>query len=205
MFKKKFLSYFKKLYLSDKLKFVGKITYLGNDHEFKKLCDDLYEKKWITYIKSPFGGPEQVLEYLGRYTHRVAISNNRILKLEDGKVTFHYRDYQDGNKTKVMELKVFEFIRRFLLHVLPCKYFKIRYYGLFSNRNRKKKIEISKKVLGVTKEKEKARKPESWEELLLRLTGVDPRVCPICGEGVMVRKEELAQVINPPPQAKVLL
>ena len=205
LFKKKFLSYFKKLYLSDKLKFVGKITYLGNDHEFKKLCDDLYEKKWITYIKSPFGGPEQVLEYLGRYTHRVAISNNRILKLEDGKVTFHYRDYQDGNKTKVMELKVFEFIRRFLLHVLPCKYFKIRYYGLFSNRNRKKKIEISKKVLGVTKEKEKARKPESWEELLLRLTGVDPRVCPICGEGVMVRKEELAQVINPPPQAKVLL
>ena len=104
-----------------------------------------------------------------------------------------------------MELKVFEFIRRFLLHVLPCKYFKIRYYGLFSNRNRKKKIEICKKVLGVTLKKESTRKAESWEELLLRLTGVDPRVCPICGEGVMVRKEELAQVINPPPQAKVLL
>ena len=192
------------MYLTDKLKFVGKITYLGNDQEFTRLCGELYEKKWITYIKSPFGGPEQVLEYLGRYTHRVAISNNRILKLENGNVTFQYRDYQDGHKTKEMELEVFEFIRRFLLHVLPCKYFKIRYYGLFSNRNRKKKIEISKKLLGVTKEKESSRKPESWEELLLKLTGVDPRVCPCCGEGIMVRKDELSPVINPPPPVKSL-
>ena len=204
LFKKKFLYYFKRLYLTDKLKFVGKVTYLGNDHEFKKLCDDLYEKKWITYIKSPFGGPKQVLEYLGRYTHRVAISNNRILKLEDSKVTFRYRDNQDGHKTKEMELDVFEFIRRFLLHVLPCKYFKIRYYGLFWNRNRKKKLEISKKLLGATKEKESARKPESWEELLLKLTGVDPRVCPCCGEGKMKRKGELVPSVNSPPQVRVL-
>ena len=204
LFKKKFLYYFKIRYLTDKLKFVGKITYLGNDHVFKKLCDELYEKKWISYIKSPFGGPEQVLEYLGRYTHRVAISNNRILKQENGNVTFHYRDYRDGNKTKPMELNVFEFIRRFLLHVLPCNYFKIRYYGLFSNRNRKKKIETSKKLLGVTNEKECAREPESWEELLLKLTGVDPRVCPCSGEGKMVSKGELAASVNSPPQVKIL-
>ncbi len=204
LFKKKFLYYFKRLYLTGKLKFVGKVTYLGNDCEFMKLCDELYKKKWITYIKRPFGGPEKVLEYLGRYTHRVAISNNRILKLEDGKVTFCYRDYQDGHKTKEMELDVFEFIRRFLLHVLPCKYFKIRYYGLFSNRNRKKKIEISRKLLGARSEKESTSKSENWEELLLRLTGVDPRVCPCCSKGVMVRKDELSPVINPPPQTMVL-
>ncbi len=204
LFKKKFLSYFKRLYLLKKLKFVGNITYLGNNAEFKKLCDDLYKKKWITYIKRPFGGPEQVLEYLGRYTHRVAISNDRVLKLENGKVTFRYRDYRDGNKNKPMELKVFEFIRRFLLHVLPYKYFKIRYYGLFSNRNRKKKLEISKKILGMTKWKEEARKPEIWEELLFKLTGVDPRVCPCCEKGRMVRKDELKPVINSPPQVQIL-
>ena len=177
---------------------------MGNNVEFKKLCDDLYKKKWITYIKRPFGGPEQVLEYLGRYTHRVAISNDRVLKLENGKVTFRYMDYRDGNKNKPMELKVFEFIRRFLLHVLQYKYFKIRYYGLFSNRNRKKKLEISKKIFGITREKEKVTKPESWEELLFKMIGVDPLVCPCCEKGRMVRKDELKPVINSPPQLKIL-
>jgi hypothetical protein len=134
-----------------------------------------------------------VLEYLGRYTHRVAISNERIIKLEDGRVTFSYRDYRDGNKNKQMTLDVFEFIRRFLLHILPFRYFKIRYYGLFNNRNRKNKINICKEILGVLDtDKEELPKAESWEELLFRLTGNDPRICPGCGKGKMVGKGKLS-------------
>lgn len=200
LFKKKFLYCFKGLYLSGKLKCVGKITHLGKRQEFEKLYEDLFKKKWITYIKRPFGGPEQVVDYLGRYTHRVAISNERIIQLENDRVIFSYRDSRDGNKKKLMTLEVFEFIRRFLLHILPCKYFKIRYYGLFSNRNRKKKIKTCKEILGLieTDREEQSRK-ESWQELLFRLTGKDPRVCPCCGKGRMVRKGELSLVGNLPP------
>ncbi len=204
LFKKKFLDYLIKSYKTGKLKFAGKITHLGQNTEFKKLCDNLYDKKWITYIKRPFGGPEQVLEYLGRYTHRVAISNERILKLENGKVIFRYRDYRDGNKTKLLKLEVFEFIRRFLLHILPNNYYKIRYSGIFSNRNRTKKIKICKELLGITKEKEEPEKPQSWEDLLFKLTGEDPRICPSCKKGRMVRSGELSPVINPPPKEQVI-
>ncbi|NOG83447.1 MAG: hypothetical protein HND49_06490 [Planctomycetes bacterium] len=122
LFKKKFLYYFKGLYLGGRLKFVGQIKDLGKRHEFEKLCDNLFKKRWITYIKKPFWGPEQVIEYLGRYTHRVAISNDRIIRLEGDSVTFRYRDYGDGNKNKQITLDAFEFIRRFLLHILPFKY-----------------------------------------------------------------------------------
>ncbi len=200
LFKNKFLYYFKGLYFSKKLKFIGKVKNLSRRQEFEKLCDKFFKKKWITYIKKPFGGPEQVIDYLGRYTHRVAISNERIIKLENNRVTFRYRDYRGGNKNKLMTLEVFEFIRRFLLHILPYKYFKIRYYGLFSNRNRKKKIKICKEILGLieTDRKEQSHK-ESWEELLFRLTGKDPRVCPCCGKGKMVRKEKLSLFGNLPP------
>ncbi len=200
LFKKKFLYYFKGLYLRGRLKFVGKIANLGNRQEFEKLCGNLFKKKWITYIKKPFGGPEQVIEYLGRYTHRVAISNERIIRLEDDRITFRYRDYSDVNKNKQMTLDVFEFIRRFLLHILPFKYFKIRYYGLFNNRNREKKINICKEILGsIDNDKEELSQKESWEELLFRLTGKDPRICPCCGKGRMVRKGELSPVTNLPP------
>lgn len=143
-------------------------------------------------IARPFGNPEQVVDYLGKYTHRVAISNERIIKLEDDRVTFSYRDYGDGNKSKQMTLDVFEFIRRFLLHILPFKYFKIRYYGFFSNRNRKEKIKICKEILGSLHiDNEELPKVESWEEVLFRLTGKDPRICPCCGKGRMVRKGKL--------------
>jgi hypothetical protein len=192
LFKKKFLYYFKGLYLRGKLKFVGKIKDLGKRQEFERLCDNLFKKKWITYLKKPFGNPEQVVDYLGKYTHRVAISNERIIKLEDDRVIFSYRDYRDCNKNKQMTLDVFEFTRRFLLHILPFKYFKIRYYGLFSNRNRKKKIKICKEILGsIDNDKEGLSQKESWEELLFRLTGRDPRICPCCGKGRMVRKGKL--------------
>ena len=130
-----------------------------------------------------------MLKYLGRYTHRVAISCNRIVKAENGKVTFSYRDSKDDNKKKQMTLKVFEFIRRFLLHVLPQRFVKIRYYGLLNNRMKKRNLKLCRKVLDVPESQNNQEpKAEGWEELLLRLTGVDPTICSNCGKGKMVRR-----------------
>ncbi|MCP4270123.1 MAG: IS91 family transposase, partial [Candidatus Brocadiaceae bacterium] len=113
LFKKKFLSYFDTAYKAGELKFVGKTEYLNDNQAYKKFKDELYKTTWVSYCKKPFGGPEQVLEYLGRYTHRVAISCNRIVKAKNGKITFSYRDSKDDNKKKQMTLEVFKFIRRF--------------------------------------------------------------------------------------------
>ena len=200
LFKKKFLYYLKKAYKAGDLKFEGKIKPLGTKRAFQQLIDKLYSMKWVTYCKQPFGGPEQVLEYLGRYTHRVAISNSRIVKLEDGKVTFRWRDYRDGNRTKLMALDVFEFIRRFLLHILPKRFVKIRYYGILASRNRKTKLERCKEILDVdTSQEQYASRSQSWEELLFELTGIDPRICPECKKGHMIRKELISRPIHAPP------
>lgn len=147
LFKKKFLYYFKKAYRNSELNFVGKIEGLGSNKAFQKLLNELYEKKWVTYCKRPFGGPKQVLEYLGRYTHRVAISNNRIKTIENGKVIFEWKDYGDKNKSKEMALTPVEFIRRFMLHILPEGFFKIRYYGILSSRNKKAALKRCREIL----------------------------------------------------------
>ena len=147
LFKKKFLVYLKQAYQSGKLKFVGEIEALADNNKFQELIDKLYDKKWNSYCKKPFSGPEKVLNYLGRYTHRVAISNNRIVTLEAGNVTFKWRDYRDSNKNKLMTVDVFEFMRRFLLHILPKGYFKIRYYGLLARRNRRTDLELCQRLL----------------------------------------------------------
>lgn len=200
LFKKKLLAYLKKAYLEGELKFVGEIASLGTRKEFKKFIDSLYDKKWVTYCKRTFRGPEQVIEYLGGYTHRVAISNNRIIKLENNKVTFRWRDYRNNNENKMMTLDTFEFIRRFLLHILPSGFFKIRYYGIFSSRNRQTKLKKCKEILGVDLNKEpKVSDVESWEDLLFELTGIDPRICPSCKKGCMIFKEVLQPVKCAPP------
>lgn len=128
--------------------FTGSLAELENPGAFQKLLNDLYSKKWITYCKRPFGGPEKVLEYLGRYTHRVAISNNRIKTMDDGKVVFELKDYRDNNKRKQMEITAVEFIRRFMLHILPENFYKIRYYGILSSRRKQKDIARCREILG---------------------------------------------------------
>ncbi len=126
---------------------------------------------------------------MGRYTHRVAISNHRIVKVEDGKVTFSYRDSKDDNKKKQMALEVFGFIRQFLLHVLPQRFVKIRYYGLLNNRMKKENLKLCRKILDVAESRNRQEPgAESWEELILRLTGIDPTICTNCGKGKMVRR-----------------
>jgi hypothetical protein len=128
---------------------------------------------WHTYVKPPFGGPEHVLAYLAAYTHRVAISNHRILAFDGERVTFRYRDYKDGNAQKPMELPATEFLRRFLMHVVPPRFTRIRYYGFLSNRDRAANIEKARALIGSTR------------KLSPRHPAPDPRLCPQCHVGTM--------------------
>jgi hypothetical protein len=192
VFKGKYLAYLKHAYEKGKLSFDGQISSLGKRDHFRKLLKDLYNQDWHVYCKPPFKDPEKVIEYLGRYTHRVAISNDRIVKLEDDQVTITYRDYSDGDKIKYMSLEVFEFIRRFLLHVLPDQFFKIRYFGILSARNRKTKLLKCKELLG-SKIKETEEQRLTWQELLEKVTGIDPTLCPRCKKGRLF----LFEVIDP--------
>lgn len=139
LFKKKFLSYLK--HELDNLKINDELNDLKN---FNKFLEPLYKKSWVTYIEPPKGKPENVIEYVGRYSFRVAISNNRIKKIENGYITFEYKDYKDNAKIKETTISANEFIRRFLLHVLPNKFVKIKHYGLLSNRNKKNNIRLCK-------------------------------------------------------------
>lgn len=200
LFKNKFLAYLKQRYQAGEFKWIGRISYLKEAAAFHKLLTQLYAKQWVTYCKKPFGGPEQVLRYLGRYTHRVAISNHRIINIADGKVTFRWRDYRDHNKTKRMTLDVFEFMRRFLLHILPYRYYKIRYYGLLANRHRRAKLIRCQEILELSKQNTPSRSERlRWEDLLLELCGLDVRKCPKCQEGQMVRNELLRRSAGVPP------
>jgi hypothetical protein len=192
LFRGKFLDGLRKLYQAGELTFPGQIEELREAPVFKRLLTTLYQQEWVVYCKPPFKHPEKVIDYLGRYTHRVALSNDRLIKLEGSRVTFRWRDSADNNRIKWLTLEAFELIRRFLLHVLPDQFVKIRYYGILSHRNRKRKLLRCKILLGVsTREEPKEEPKESWQDLLTRITGIDPRVCPYCGKGKMIQKETL--------------
>ena len=150
----------------------------------------------MTFCEQPFGGPEQVLEYLSRYTHRVAISNQRLIKVENGRVSFNWKNYRKGGKLQESSLEVFEFIRRFLLHVLPENFYKIRYYGILASRNRHK-LRIAQEVLGASVELEDEHLQEgkkSFEEWFFELTGIEAGICPYCKKGRLIRKAQLQPV-----------
>lgn len=148
LFRGKFLHHLRNLYQRGQLQFHGQAEALAPEKPFKQLLTALYKSEWVVYAKRPFGGPEQVINYLGRYTHRIAISNRRILAVQDGKVSFTYKDYRQNGQQKTMTLDAPEFIRRFLQHCLPPGFHKIRYYGILSIRNRKTKLAALQKSLG---------------------------------------------------------
>lgn len=192
LFKKKFLAYLKQSYEAGELAFPGAIAYLQEPKIFERFRKQFYCKKWVLYSKPPFGGTEEVIRYLGRYTHRIAISNHRIINVADGRVSFRWRDYADGNKKKIMTLDAPEFIRRFLLHVLPDRFVKIRHYGLLGSRNCKNNLTLCRELLHVCKaEKDNESRTETWKELLLRISGVDITKCPVCQKGRMHTTEVL--------------
>jgi hypothetical protein len=189
-FKKRYLKLLSDAYLKDKLVFSKKTATFESKQNFQQLINSVSKKRWIAYAKRPFAGPQQVLDYLGRYTHRVAISNNRIISIDDGRVTFTYKDRQNDDEIKKMTLDADEFIRRFLLHLLPKGLIKIRYFGFLAHTNKKKDIPLIRKLIDAD-----ATLPqkinESISEMMLRLTGIDISCCPVCKKGKMIRIRKL--------------
>lgn len=161
-----------------KLCFFGEQKHLENPNDFQRLLDSCYKKNWIVYCKPPFKTADCVVEYLGRYTHRIAISNHRILKIENGFVNFKWRDSKDGNKWKIMTLTADEFIRRFLMHILPPGFMKIRHYGLLASRDKTKRITVCKRLTGTTVTEKRV---ASTADLILKITGKDITICQVCG------------------------
>ena len=183
-FRKRYLHALKTVYLKEKLIFPGNTAGFGKKQTFEQLIQSLSKVKWIAYAKSPFSGPEQVLEYLGRYTHRVAISNNRIVSIDNGKVTFTYRDRKQ-NETRGMTIDADEFVRRFLLHILPKGFMKIRYFGFLAHKNKKHAIPLLRKLINPeAKLPEKVK--ETVQEMMLRVIGSDITCCPKCKKGKMI-------------------
>jgi hypothetical protein len=150
MFRGKLLALLKQSYRGKQLCFAGKLAELSTPHAFHSLLGTLRRTEWVVHSKPPFGGPEHVLKYLARYTHRVAISNGRLLGLDNGQVRFRWRDSRHNNRSSVMSLDAVEFIRRFLLHVLPAGFVKIRHFGLLANRNRRQRLALCRLHLGAT-------------------------------------------------------
>jgi len=161
--------------------------YLPSNYEgFKKMKEKLYEKNWNVYSKKAFGGMNSVLKYLGRYTHRVAISNNRLIEMNGKTVSFHYKDYRSG-LMKVMNLSTVEFVRRFIQHVLPTGFFKIRYIGVFATAHITGKREQVISLVGKTMYLSMLEGLSAYE-VLKAITGKDPSLCPVCKQGIMVRR-----------------
>jgi hypothetical protein len=183
VFKAKFLSDLEKLHGKGKLQFHGQIENLSDITKFKELLVECARKSWVVYAKQPFNGPKQVISYLGQYTHRIAISNHRLIKIEDERVHFKYRDSRHGNQSKIMSLHVKEFMRRFLLHVLPRGFVRIRHFGILASRLKKETIKLMRNLMAapipITR---------TVTDVLLEIVGTDITQCPQCKAGVMTLK-----------------
>jgi hypothetical protein len=192
-FKGKFLYYLKDLISQNKLEFHGSVEHLSTIDKFEEFLSSLYSKEWVVYCKPPFNDAACVVEYLGRYTHRVAISNKRIVNIENGSVTFKWRDYKANSQTKVMTISAEEFIRRFLIHVLPRGFMKIRHYGLLGNRNKDTKIKICKQL---TNTPILLNDKLTTQQLIQKIFGRDLSICPNCGSSKLKRHTFLSK--SPP-------
>lgn len=191
-FRRCFLAGLQRAFDTGQLEFFSSLASLREREAFRKYLDPLKDKEWVVYAKAPFAGPQQVLDYVGRYTHRVAISNNRLLDIEDGKVTFRWKDYRDDSTQKTMALQANEFIRRFLLHVLPLGLQRIRYYGFLGNRYRQQKLTQCRQLLQMKSSLPPAPANQTLPDYRQRheaLTGLSLTQCPHCHHGRMITVE----------------
>lgn len=183
VFRGKFLAFLRNAQRTGKLQLHGSLAKLKKKADFDVLLGKVYASEWVVYTKPPFGGPEQVLRYLSRYTHRVAISNHRILSIAEGNVTFRWRDYAHSNKKKTSTLAACEFLRRFFLHVLPRGFVRIRHFGFLANRQRKALLKLCRHHLArpsvVPTENHTGAEMASW-------------LCPVCNVGHLQIVERLA-------------
>jgi len=197
VFRAKFTGHLIKAFLKGNLIFPGKISMLDDEKAFLLFVNKVKQKNWIVYCKKPFAGPQQVLDYIGRYTHKVAISNHRILNVDHDNVTFTYRDRINNNTLKSMTLQAQEFIRRFLLHVLPDGFVRIRHFGFLANRYKKDNIQKCREIIGHSEQIPETTE-KNYQQRMLELTGIDITLCPCCKTGSMVMVEEI------PPQWKAI-
>lgn len=188
LFRRLFLESLQKAFDSGKLQFSGALEPLRERLAFVRHLARAKTSEWVVYAKRPFAGPQQVLDYVGRYTHRVAISNNRLLDVENGQVRFQWKDYRTDDQVKTMTLSADEFVRRFLLHVLPNGFQRIRYYGFLGNRYRQEKLDQCRRLLGMPMaDPHTASAPEQdYRDRYEDLTGCSLRQCPQCQRGRMV-------------------
>jgi hypothetical protein len=193
VFRGKFMKLLKQSYLNNGLIFPGKTKIFADKDTFNHLLDNLWQNDWVVYSKKPFSGPEKVLDYLGRYTHRVAISNYRIKSMDNGQVTFTYRDRRDNNTKKTITLDALEFMRRFLLHVLPHRYMRIRHYGFLASKCKQVKLAKCRESLGCSAVQEKTPSNMNALTILLYLTGTDLNKCPVCKKGTMHTYEDISR------------
>lgn len=192
LFRGKFMDYFTKAVKNGKINTLT--LYKKDKPTFDEIVSNLYKKNWVVYAKEPFDTPDNVVKYLSKYTHRVAISNRRIISFEDGKVTFSYKDYADNSKKKEMTLSSVEFIRRFMLHILPEKFMKIRQYGFLSNRYKKKKLGIIREYLQASMDT-----PVLLSEVnksIIEIFTKEPLLCPHCNKGTLVKSKKVLPVHN---------
>jgi hypothetical protein len=198
LFRRLFLESLQKAFDSGKLQFFAALESLRQPEVFAELVARMKACKWVVYAKRPFAGPQQVLDYVGRYTHRVAISNNRLLDMENGEVRFQWKDYRDDGKSKTMTLSADEFMRRFLLHVLPNGFQRIRYYGLLGNRYRKEKLGQCRRLLGMSPPSEQTNPSpaeKDYRDRYEELTGNSLYQCPQCPQGRMLVVEILPRAL----------
>ena len=190
LFRRLFLEALQHVFDSGKLAFYNAQEPLRDRRAFVQFVDRMKDVEWVVYAKRPFAGPQQVLDYVGRYTHRVAISNNRLLDIENGQVCFEWKDYRAGGQVKTMTLSADEFIRRFLLHVLPDGFQRIRYYGFLGNRYRKQKLEQCRRLLGMPDRADPTdTAAKDYRDRYEALTGISLHQCPQCRQGCMVMVE----------------
>ncbi len=175
LFRGKFLHALRQAFEDGKLEFHGRLSHLADPTAFRAFLAPVYDVDWVVYAKPPFNGPVQALRYLARYTHRVAISNQRLIALEEGRVRFHWKDYRSGGRPRIMSLTAVEFLRRFLFHLLPRGFQRIRHYGFLANRHRRAKLARCRELIMAT----------DPTECAVATDKNTPR-CPECGGGRMV-------------------
>ena len=188
LFRGKLLAFLKQVYEGGSLKWTGGLAPLSDSAQFARLLRAMYEKEWVVYAKPPCGGPEQVLKYLARYAYRVAIGNDRIESLENGQVSFRYKDYAHGQRCRRMTLTACEFLRRFVHHVLPKGFVRIRSFGLLANRCRDQQLARCRQLLDAA---EPTVTPSSLEPQKTSVPGADVGRCPRCGQGVLTIVSEI--------------
>jgi Putative transposase len=198
LFRRLFLHYVENAYVAGRLKFFSALQHLNEQAAFLRYLAPVRAAKWIVYAKPPFAGPKQVLDYVGRYTHRIAISNNRLLSINDGNVRFRWKDYRHDNRLGTMTVTAEEFIRRFLLHVLPEGFQRIRYYGFLCNRYREEKLARCRELLGmVTQTYLPDTQTNDQDEQREAAREHSVQECPACHHGRMLVVEVILKSIHP--------